>query len=303
MPPASDWFTESFAALAVGPTKGDRKERFERPVPQDYVHVSRQLGVTDTVPRNYDLRRAEVQERFRAEIRADLDRATPEGRRDALAAAVVGYRKLREGIVSSGRLDAFAVEAYEESVGAAREAEDWDEMKRSLQHLVYEIYPGVGPQFQGGWPKHAKLLLLFFICFAVAQAPPEGKVFLHGSVLEIWTVLKRLPRHVVESEDVRWALRLLSLLRFVDYARFAAAVASAAPDELSLISFVLGRYRIRVAAILHKAYYTMPANLVARYLLFDDVGETAQFLAARYPASRVADGIVSLRPLSMPKKS
>lgn len=318
-PSSSDWFgqdsgsrqdalTSSLSNLSIsGPNASNnahqkRTERFAAPLAGDYVHVSRQLGLDDNVHRDFDLKRKEVQERFYGEIKAQLDavkNASPSDRMEAYEQAVTSFRKLREGVVSSGRNDEFTITVYIESVAAARIANNWDEMKRSLQPLVYEVYPAADPRYWGQWAKHARLLLLFFICFAV---PQEQATALHGSSMDIWSVLQRLPRNIRASEEVRWAVRLLCAVRFTDYPRFSSMLESADPEDASVISFVLPRYRARTLAILHKAYYTFPTELVKRYLCFGNEEEARAFVKERYPASKFENGVATLRPMPVPKK-
>jgi hypothetical protein len=331
-PSSSDWFASSNASSSSGSdtiasslsklslnasnsqSSGliyqKRADRFSTPKPGDYVHVSRQLGLEDSVAPDLDLRRHEVQERFYREIHRDLDTAktaTDSQAAEIRAQAVVSFRKLREGVVSSGRHDGFAIKVYEDSVAAARVAGNWEEMKRSLQPLVYEVYSETDAENRTEWPRHARLLLLYFICFAVPQPQAADgtnrtKEPLHGSTIEIWTVLRNLPKDIRASEDVRWALALLSALRSVDYIRFSSLIRSARDEDESMIGFILERYRVRVLAVLHRAFYTFPADLLAKYLCFENQEEATDFVKSRYPTSSAQGFVITLRSLPGPKK-
>ncbi|ORY42130.1 hypothetical protein BCR35DRAFT_316435 [Leucosporidium creatinivorum] len=94
-----------------------------------------------------------VQERFRKHI-ADklgkLEAAFPEKlgdaartakRKEELGIVLLDFRKLREGLTSIRRVDAFAAEVYEASVRTAIKAENWQQLGACLPHLVLDIHP------------------------------------------------------------------------------------------------------------------------------------------------------------------
>ncbi|KAJ3135601.1 hypothetical protein HK101_004106, partial [Irineochytrium annulatum] len=56
---------------------------------------------------------------------------------------LASFRKLREGIVSAGVKDAFAVEVYEASAGTCLDAGNFAELLKSLTVLVGVLYPYV----------------------------------------------------------------------------------------------------------------------------------------------------------------
>ncbi|GAA5863914.1 hypothetical protein JCM3774_004416 [Rhodotorula dairenensis] len=92
------------------------------------------------------LRNPKVQEQYRTHIQAKLKTwATgPRGRateQQELGTILLDFRKLREGVTSSRRVDAFACEVYEASILLALANANEPQLASSLPHLVLSLYP------------------------------------------------------------------------------------------------------------------------------------------------------------------
>lgn len=298
-PPPARHAPQSASAWTSKGTSAPHSARAARfsAAPESYVHVSRQLGIDAYVAASHDLRRAEVQERFHGEIQRLLDTArTLDGKEknEGLEEAVVALRKLREGIVASARADGIAVSAYRMSVSAAQAAGNWDEFKRALQTLVFDIYPNleIGDPERREWPRYARKLLLFYICYPVDPARPTQP---YGPLSELHSIVSKLSRPILASDEVQSALKILSALRRGDFVAFSRTHGCLAKEDAELVEFLLPRYRTRTLAVLCKAYYTFPATLLARFLCFDDLEEAKEFVIARYKAAKWEGQIVTLR--------
>ncbi|KAI9326135.1 hypothetical protein BDR26DRAFT_941538 [Obelidium mucronatum] len=79
--------------------------------------------------------------------------ATKKDARGAMDAILSKLRKLREGVLSLGQIDAFAIQVYEKSVHVCLEAENYAELIKSLNQLVSVFYPSVDVVATGesGW--------------------------------------------------------------------------------------------------------------------------------------------------------
>ncbi|GAA5844779.1 hypothetical protein JCM9279_002917 [Rhodotorula babjevae] len=112
---------------------------------------SRGLLAPDDDDDEASLRNPEVQERFREHVAAKMTRwstAHPAGRSaearkqrmQELGIILLDFRKLREGILSSRRIDSFACEAYTASVLLAIYASNDPQLSSSLPHLVQALH-------------------------------------------------------------------------------------------------------------------------------------------------------------------
>ncbi|GAA5987955.1 hypothetical protein JCM10908_007289 [Rhodotorula pacifica] len=96
---------------------------------------------------NSSLRNPKVQEQFRDHIAQKLHKwalAAPRiraSRQEELGTILLDFRKLREGVTSARRVDAFACEVYEASVLLALANGNEPQLSSSLPHLVTSLYP------------------------------------------------------------------------------------------------------------------------------------------------------------------
>lgn len=115
---------------------GRRPDQFE-------MLLSPSRGVQDD---ESSLRNPQVQEQFRAHLRTKMQTWAAGPRRRAstqeeLGTILLDFRKLREGVTSSRRIDGFACEVYEASVLLALANSNEPQLASALPHLVMTLYP------------------------------------------------------------------------------------------------------------------------------------------------------------------
>ncbi|KAL2916294.1 hypothetical protein HK105_204050 [Polyrhizophydium stewartii] len=259
--------------------------------------VSRQLG-PDAASSGTSLRDHAVQERFLEHILSK-----PRASQVDLDHLVMSVRKLREGVLASGRVDAFAVRVYETAARICIEAGHTAELFKSLIHLVRELYPAVPPDSAETQALMSGCLLLLLVCDVSQAGDPER---CHGDAREIVQVYSQLPDGVRSSSPVERAMRLLSaLVRDIDYVALSRVLAQAGAVERRLIAGMLARARPRILRILARAYFTIPLGVLLRHLCLDGDGDgdgggedaLAQLLADVLPArpAQTQAGVVALR--------
>ncbi|KAJ3219128.1 hypothetical protein HDU67_002461 [Dinochytrium kinnereticum] len=171
------------------------------------------------------LRSHGVQEDLLKHIQSLVSSITEQNRKDRLDYLInVGLNckgKLREGLVSSGRCDLFAVEAYELSAEVCMDASNFAELLKTLTILITQIYPAlIASRDQKKLSRRIEMTsyyLLYFLCFSSNLTLPCG---------DGWTVqhiLSRFTAEELKDPQVSLALQLLKTLRldfnYIQYAR------------------------------------------------------------------------------------
>ncbi|ORY53701.1 hypothetical protein BCR33DRAFT_711055 [Rhizoclosmatium globosum] len=191
----------------------DSKERINPPLED-------QFGNLTLVSRNWDdeagLRNRSTQEAFFTHIQEKLDAFYDEERKGgvtrgtrkpgALDPILSQLRKLREGVVSLGQIDTFAIHVYETSVKTCLEGRNFAELLKSLTQLVTVFYQEASAS-DVSIPNRAEmttLLLLYMICY-IPTCKKEGAQFDSRAVMSLFATL---PDSIQREAKVVNALRI-----------------------------------------------------------------------------------------------
>ncbi|KAI8930384.1 hypothetical protein BC831DRAFT_508548 [Entophlyctis helioformis] len=238
--------------------------------------------------------------------------------------AVFSFRKLREGIVASGRTDEFAVTVYEMSVRVCLWAGNYAELFKSLVFLVTVLYPATArsqvTQSQQESPALASqaemtgLYILHLVCSpsgsgsataANAEQQPEAssgksRPKCHGETRAIQRAFEQLPPSIRKTPDVQFAMRTLAALRCdADYLALSRQWNAASANQRLLLATILPRVRQHIVKILARAFFTYPEHLLIKYLCLQDAADLGPVLDSTLSTRvhrDVQNGIVPLRP-------
>ncbi|KAI9335890.1 hypothetical protein BDR26DRAFT_865303 [Obelidium mucronatum] len=237
--------------------------------------------------------------------------ATKKDARREMDSILSKLRKLREGVLSLGQIDAFAIQVYEKSVHVCLEAENYAELIKSLNQLVSVFYPTVVVVDSGESGKTVgqhrgemtALLLLYMICYI----PSAGGKRITDPVFETRQVMKvvaSLPDDVQQDRHVVNVLKMQrALLDNVNYFMFRRAWNELNKWERIIAKHIVPFVEFRAMEILTKTYFTIPQTMLERYSMFsigllDAEQEMTIRLKQRFGSEynqRVVNGIVHLR--------
>ncbi|KAJ3114161.1 hypothetical protein HDU96_002505 [Phlyctochytrium bullatum] len=258
---------------------GPGQTRFE-----DLTLISRQIGEDAKNVEHNSLRRPEVQEdlfEYIQKKQAAAKALSDQGRRkDQLESVVALFRKLREGLLSSGRVDAFTASCYEGSVDACLDADNFAELLKSLSVLVTQIYPVLAPVLGvEALPRRLEMAayhVLYFLCVTSTARLPCG---------DPWTVQRLLSRYTaaeLASPYLAFAVRTMRVLkRDVDYVGLGRLWRKANVAQRKFLTQVLPRVRVRIWTLLSKSFYTYDEPTLLSHLLWNAEHDT--------PASPILD--------------
>ncbi|KAH6567337.1 hypothetical protein BASA82_001182 [Batrachochytrium salamandrivorans] len=217
---------------------------------------------------------------------------------------VLSIRKLREGIVSSNRLDSFSVRVYELSANLCLEAKNTAELFKTLVYLVHTLYPALCvdkyPVLVDGTKGYTKqddthltraemsgFLLLLLICEIPKELKPNvgarnvpqqsSKQKCHGDSFEILRLLSSLPEKITQSAPVVFAMQVYTALsKNIDFYSLSKLWDAATHTQRMLMSNARPVFQHRTLHILSNAYFGFPEELLISYLCLHDHSETIQ---------------------------
>lgn len=261
--------------------------------------------------------RVYIQERIaRYDAASVADKAGKADKADALATVVRLLRKLREGVVASGRTDEFAVQVFEDSVKYALLAHDAPQLNAALHGLI-PLYRAAGRD-----PTYAPLLLVYHLVHS-----PRSE---YQRALEAMTAPPR-PLRVASEDADELSLAGLSLdpstrptahsraitcpsatpispsaLRFATEAARALAeetfnplayYALTAGDGLepALLAWAAPSVRERAAARVRRAYVSAPVPWAGRMLNLTAAGVESWAAVQGAEGFKIVNGVVKLR--------
>ncbi|KAI9830396.1 MAG: hypothetical protein M1826_004819 [Phylliscum demangeonii] len=163
---------------------------------------------------------------------------------DDQARLLLAMRKLREGIVASGRADAFAVRAYSFCIRAAILARQMPSCHPALLHLLRRLHARTRPSAAD---RHA--FVGYLILDMACRQADYGAAF--------------RARRAYRYQDARMD-GLLQAMVHGDYHTFWRMEATADPYQAKLMEYAGDRMRRWAIACLGRAYFTVDAAFVAR---------------------------------------
>ncbi|KAJ3395040.1 hypothetical protein HDU84_004499 [Entophlyctis sp. JEL0112] len=258
---------------------------------------------------SHSLRNRSVQLPFFADISRRFNTDVAAGKN--LDPVLAALRKLREGIVSAGIMDDFAVRVYEFSVSVCLRAQNYPELLKSLTYLVGVLYPafqrdtGSDEKLADVKGQHAKmtgLLMLYLTCYLPMSAKNStirsSKVVSESK--EVLKLYKSAPISVQTSNSVIRAMDIhRAILRDVDFVHFKKLWNQLDPDEQIIVKQIIPHVRERTLDILTKSYFTLPFSFISKYTIFsEDVQVLEDIFKQKFSTEfnlRVVDGTVHLR--------
>ncbi|KAJ3105339.1 hypothetical protein HDU97_008236 [Phlyctochytrium planicorne] len=231
---------------------------------EDIPLLSRQTPENIKELEESSLRNPKVQEDLLAYIKT---RGEKDGKtKDELNHIVGLFRKLREGLLSSGRCDAFAVQVYEASADASLHAENYGELLKTLTVLVNQIYPALLPSIP--LPRRLEMLsyyILYFICFSTTSALP------YGDTPTLNMILAGCSDGDFKGPEMLMVMKLLRVVKMdLHYREFGKIWASSSIKARVLLTLLLPRVRLRTWTILSKSFYTFGEPELKRLLLWGE---------------------------------
>ena len=195
---------------------------------------------------------------------------------------VVGLRKLREGLLSSDRRDSFAIEVYEWSVRECLEEKNFAELFKSLSHLVEHLY--ILETTNDKQLQIVGLHLLFLICST------DGLANTHK--------FKQIVSRVSHSQNtaIQFAEHVLAaFIADLDFLSLSRCWETANIQQRLILEMVLPQTRVTTLAIIKGAYYTFPANDLARLLCLDSCDALSDYLSVELQSAAIIEPTVRLR--------
>lgn len=223
-----------------------------------------------------------------------------------VADRVLGFRKLREGIVSARRIDAFAIKAYEASVNACLLARNMNELFKSVSYLVETLYDAIpssssNSENQGRWRFiEMYAMLLLSLNTSLAHRDLSKRSSLHAAYLTI----QRICNDGSPRVSARVHRLLVALAMDIDFELFSRVWWDELGDgdERSDLCFLLQPIvpvvQERTLCILKRAYFTLPTASACRFLLVGGLDDLQQILDVHSPSSIVSEDthFIQLRP-------
>jgi hypothetical protein len=251
------------------------REELELTSKRGFQLVSRVLGMDAQPPPELDLRIPKVQETFYDDYilphrmsMMSLDDTNPK-------MLVPELRKLREGVLSSGRMDGFCITVYEASCDLAIEAEEWPEFLKSASHLVSNVYPIMGKAGQGRLLTRSCIYVKYLLLYLACQ----------GDTKTVYKVYKSLPIPIRKDFRVLDAMKVMKSLANNHYTQFAKYWHEANDIERQLLQLGLTRYRQHLIKTLVKVFHKLPRD----YLLYLLCATREDDLSLLHPSLRTLD--------------
>ncbi|KAJ3035027.1 hypothetical protein HK097_004316 [Rhizophlyctis rosea] len=138
----------------------------------------------------------------------------------------------------------------------------------------------------------------YYLLYSICTLPPTPPKSL--STLEIIRIYKDMPFELLQDPRVNFANKVLKCVDGnVDYVGLWGLWRYANGGEKTIMELLLPTLRKRIFAILLKAYYTLPSQILRNWLLLTNEDELREFIAGQFGPEavdeRMVDGTVYLR--------
>ncbi|KAJ1971809.1 hypothetical protein H4R35_005039 [Dimargaris xerosporica] len=200
---------------------------------------------------------------------------TPQRR--ALVTLVGSFRKLREGLTASRRVDATAIAAYERSVEVALLAHDHGELRKACSQLLDDLY-SAGASQGLSMPRRTEISAYYYITrlTQTLEGPSSSAMSdvtgLGQTYLELRLAAKS---HGPEDPYLAFALQLYSLYYTAGLGKLVnPKLQSLNPLQQQLFQRFSDSYRLQLLRVISSAYYSLSLDDLKAMLALPTLTQT-----------------------------
>ncbi|KAJ1984337.1 hypothetical protein H4R34_000712 [Dimargaris verticillata] len=208
--------------------------------------------------------------------------------RQALVTLVGSFRKLREGLTASRRVDTTAVAAYERSVEVALLAHDHGELRKAFCQLLEYLYP-VGASQGLAMPRRTEISAYYYInrlsqVLEDQTLPSRSGMAAMSDAAELGqTYLElRLTAKALGTDDkfLAYALQLYSLYYTAGLGKLAdPELPTLSPFQRQLFKRFSDSYRLQLLQIISSVYYSLSLDDLKAMLAMPSLTQTQTIVA------------------------
>ncbi|KNC87728.1 hypothetical protein SARC_00162 [Sphaeroforma arctica JP610] len=203
------------------------------------------------------------------------------------ADSLVLFRKLREAIMATKRVDPFVIKVYENAATVALEADDMSEYHVCVVNLTYTLYPEDDDKtsLERQWIKCYAELITYCGCYLEA-------------ISEVLSITQQIPSPYLRTDGIRTSLRAVQAVEGSDYFQFFALLKHLTGRRETLMLKSADILRKKALAVFRKAYVVLDLNYMKEVLCMSAIGACSEFLIQNSPTVKadITDNTVNFRP-------
>eukprot|EP01134_Creolimax_fragrantissima_P003560 CFRG3560T1 len=241
-----------------------------------------------------NLKNAVAQENVYGLIRDKLNGLPQEPKRSDFADSLILFRKLREALTSTRRIDTFSIKVYEHAASTALEADDMSEFHVCLVTLANTLYPNVvqtltndqeRTNLRTQWVNTLAELITYCGCYL-------------GEPSQVLLIIREISPLYMKEQPIRMSIQAVQAVDNYNFSRFFSILPQTTGRRNILMQKSFDEVRKKAVAVYRRAYMSLELNYITDSLMLPSKSICSSWLVEHSAITwtDIKDEIVNFRP-------